>query len=316
MVLLTFVMYEMDCHFCASIFGSLAVVCRQTNIIWVVFVAGQFLLKAMYATFAPKQTKTSGGINMSFQEIVDLLKELMKNPIKHAINTYLRFWKGITSYLAVGVAFLTFLAINGSIVVGDKSAHEATIHLPQLFYFSIFCLVFLWPYFVSQSLDFLNFIKTHKLVILLFLILGLLIVHYNTLVHPYMLADNRHYVFYIWNRFYGKYAYFKYFMVPVYIFSLYIVIKTIYSSGDASYLMMYILCVFIVLVTQKLIEVRYYFIPYILLRLKTGNRIPLAKFCLILEFLTSLFVNIATLKLFFTKTIMWSDYADPQRLIW
>ncbi|CAH1988681.1 unnamed protein product [Acanthoscelides obtectus] len=270
----------------------------------------------MYATFAPKQTKTSGGINMSFQEIVDLLKELMKNPIKHAINTYLRFWKGITSYLAVGVAFLTFLAINGSIVVGDKSAHEATIHLPQLFYFSIFCLVFLWPYFVSQSLDFLNFIKTHKLVILLFLILGLLIVHYNTLVHPYMLADNRHYVFYIWNRFYGKYAYFKYFMVPVYIFSLYIVIKTIYSSGDASYLMMYILCVFIVLVTQKLIEVRYYFIPYILLRLKTGNRIPLAKFCLILEFLTSLFVNIATLKLFFTKTIMWSDYADPQRLIW
>nr|CAI5847127.1 unnamed protein product [Callosobruchus analis] len=313
MILLVIVMYEKDHHLCASVFGCLAVVCRQTNIIWVLFVAGQFSLKALYITIVPKQNKCE---SFDMNGLIVVLKELMKNPVKLTIHTYLRFWKSITSYLAVGVAFLIFLFINGGIVVGDRTAHEATIHLPQLFYFSLFCFIFLWPYFVSQALDFFNFVKVHRVLTAVFLIIALAIVHSNTLVHPYMLADNRHYIFYIWNRFYGKYALFKYLMVPVYIFCLYIIAKIIQDSGDAIYLLMYLVCVFVVLVTQKLIEVRYYFIPYILLRLKMGNRSPVSTFCLILEFLTTVFINVLTLRLFFTKTIIWSNYVDPQRLIW
>ncbi|VEN57456.1 unnamed protein product [Callosobruchus maculatus] len=313
MVLLVIVMYEKHCHLGASIFGCLAVLCRQTNIIWVLFVAGQYSMKALYITCEPKQSKSE---RFDMDGLLVVMKQLLKSPVKQTIQTYLRFWKGITSYLAVGVSFLIFLYINGGIVVGDKTAHEATIHLPQFFYFSLFCFVFLWPYFGSQSLDFLSFMKTHKMLTTIFLLLGLLIVHSNTLVHPYMLADNRHYVFYIWNRFYGKYAFFKYLMVPVYMFSLYIITKTIYNSGDVIYLLMYVICVFVVLVTQRLIEFRYYFIPYILLRLKIGSRVPLPTFCLILEFLTAVFINVLTLKLFFTKTIIWSNYVDPQRLIW
>ena len=35
-------------------------------------------------------------------------------------------------YLLVIFGFIAFLIINGSIVVGDKSAHEAAVHVPQV----------------------------------------------------------------------------------------------------------------------------------------------------------------------------------------
>lgn len=35
-------------------------------------------------------------------------------------------------YILTIVAFIVFAVVNGSIVVGDKSAHEAAIHLPQV----------------------------------------------------------------------------------------------------------------------------------------------------------------------------------------
>lgn len=35
-------------------------------------------------------------------------------------------------YILVILLFIAFIVWNGSIVVGDKSAHEAAIHLPQV----------------------------------------------------------------------------------------------------------------------------------------------------------------------------------------
>lgn len=35
-------------------------------------------------------------------------------------------------YLYILFGFVIFLAINGSIVLGDKSQHEAVLHLPQV----------------------------------------------------------------------------------------------------------------------------------------------------------------------------------------
>lgn len=35
-------------------------------------------------------------------------------------------------YIVIILPFVAFVFINGSIVVGDKSAHEASLHLPQV----------------------------------------------------------------------------------------------------------------------------------------------------------------------------------------
>lgn len=40
-------------------------------------------------------------------------------------------------YILVLISFIAFVLINGSIVVGDKNAHEAAIHLPQVIFSSL-----------------------------------------------------------------------------------------------------------------------------------------------------------------------------------
>ncbi|KAJ8941256.1 hypothetical protein NQ314_010454 [Rhamnusium bicolor] len=225
------------------------------------------------------------------------------------------FWLDLSGYTAVLIAFLIFVVSNGSIVVGDKTAHEATIHIPQLFYFSLFCMVFAWPHFVGEVINFTVFVKRHKLMMLCWILIGVLVVYVNTLVHPYMLADNRHYLFYVWNRFYEKYALFRYCMVPIYVFAWYVIIKMMYDRNDVSFIVLYLPCIFAILISQKLIDVRYYFIPYIIFRLRVRNTTSTV-FNVILEFVTFCVINAITLNLFFTKTIMWDDNEVPQRLMW
>lgn len=227
----------------------------------------------------------------------------------------LDFWLDMMGYLSVVLSFLVFIYLNGGIVVGDRSSHETIIHIPQLFYFSLFCMVFSWPHFVGELLNFISFAKRHQLVVVLAMLIALLIVHFNTLVHPYLLADNRHYVFYIWNRFYGKFIWFRYIMVPFYVFAWYVILKVMYNRHDISLVLTYVPCTMIILATQKLLDFRYFFVPYVLFRLRIRNS-QTTVFNLILEFVTFTITNCITFNLFFQKPIMWSDYAFPQRMIW
>ncbi|CAG9855293.1 unnamed protein product [Phyllotreta striolata] len=311
MILLMMVANEKKRHYSASTFGLLAVICRQTNIVWVGLVAVRYVLAELF-TFTKLKQHERG---IPAKDVYTFLRRLVKRPLRVLENSNVQFWLDTLAYSVTLGLFVLFLKINGSIVVGDKTAHQATIHIPQLFYFSIFCLIFAWPHFVGEILNFIAFAKTHKLLISIATIVCLVIVFTNTLVHPYMLADNRHYIFYVWNRFYGKFVLFKYAMIPVYIFAWYVIIKSIYSRHDISFVTFYLICVSAVLASQKLIEIRYFFIPYILfrLRIKTNTN---SVFNIVLEFVTYVVINCITLNLFFTKIITWSRYEDPQRLIW
>ena len=50
--------------------------------------------------------------------------------------------------------------------------------------------------------------------LVIFICGGLVAVHFNTIVHPYTLADNRHYVFYVF-KILRRYPALKYLAVPV-----------------------------------------------------------------------------------------------------
>ncbi|CAH1153548.1 unnamed protein product [Phaedon cochleariae] len=321
MILVMIVAYEKNCHFLASIFGFASVLCRQNNIIWVGLVGGRYVLTNLHSIIMEKSTRkyVSEGTERierftHTQTPWSSVMQLVCQP-KMLLDLPLKFWLNTSSYGAVLLSFMIFLIINGSIVVGDKTAHEATIHIPQLFYFSLFSMIFAWPHFVGEVINFTKFARRHKLMLIISLLLGIIIVLKNTIAHPYMLADNRHYSFYVWNRFYGKYAFFRFAMIPVYIFAWYVIIKTLYNKNDATYILLYLPCVIVVLITQKLIDFRYYFVPYILFRLRVKNNTN-SVFNLTLEFVTYLLVNAITFNLFFTKTITWHDFPDPQRLIW
>lgn len=152
-----------------------------------------------------------------------------------------------------------------------------------------------------------------KILIVSVVVICFIVVYFNTMVHPYLLADNRHYTFYIWNRSYGKYSFVRYVMISGYVFFLYCILSIAYSKNDVSFALVYIPCTALVLLLQKMIEVRYFFVPYILLRLHIKN---VSTMQLISEFIFSVIINYLTLDIFFKKNIYWVDYTYPQKLIW
>lgn len=143
-------------------------------------------------------------------------------------------------------------------------------------------------------------------------ILSLIVIYANTIVHPYLLADNRHYLFYMWNKFYGRYWWFKYAMAPIYLISLTVLYQCI-SIRNAGFQILYTLCTIVSIALQQLIEIRYFILPFMIARLSTST----VKFrLLILELIIYLIINSITFYLFSTKEIYWKDYDYVQRLIW
>ncbi|KAK8050936.1 Dol-P-Glc:Glc(2)Man(9)GlcNAc(2)-PP-Dol alpha-1-2-glucosyltransferase [Apiospora rasikravindrae] len=132
--------------------------------------------------------------------------------------------------------FVAFVVWNGGVVLGDKSNHVATLHAAQMLYIWPLFAFFSAPLFLPQVIRCLDaayrfitkssasssfhlessrrsekkeaalvafnavFSNGPLLSVLLMvacLMVGLAIVHFNTIIHPFTLADNRHYMFYV-----------------------------------------------------------------------------------------------------------------------
>lgn len=162
-----------------------------------------------------------------------------------ALCNPLRVLRQIWPYVFVLLAFAGFVQWNGSVVLGDRSNHVATIHLAQMLYIWPFFAFFSLPLLLPSVVSLLNMVTSSsrkptrskagdskknssmasaekhealysppagllgvavtfarsKIIWPLYLgttgVLSLAIVKYNTIVHPFTLADNRHYMFYI-----------------------------------------------------------------------------------------------------------------------
>lgn len=168
-------------------------------------------------------------------------------------------------YLLVGLSFICFLVWNEGIVLGDKSAHEATIHLPQLFYFSLVCAAFTPSLFFRFTIAFPKFLLENKILMHLCLLAIAGAVHLNTMAHPYLLADNRHYAFYLWRRLLQP-TLFRYGLTPVYLMCVTCVVATLKHRGTF-FQLLFAFCVAASLVPQLLLEPRYFVVPFIMFRL-------------------------------------------------
>lgn len=134
-------------------------------------------------------------------------------------------------------------------------------------------------------------------VVLAFFGLISLAVHYNTIVHPFTLADNRHYVFYIF-RILLWHPVIKYVAVPVYFVCAWLVINamgegsgksiaesrpktrlegnkdeisaTLHSRGEstpASFVLVWLAATTMSLITAPLVEPRYFIVPWLVWRM-------------------------------------------------
>lgn len=313
--------------------GLWCVIMRQTNVVWVALVLGHRVLDLLIRTSRVFNNTYLSKVNLrgpstiannidnsklkryySLADVYIAVKYHCSTRFSNFIRyTTFQDWLAILTHAFILLSFTIFVIWNGGIVVGDKKAHEATIHITQMFYYLIFYGVFGLPWVINKFITTFRLIFGNKLIVIILIGIFLATVHFNTIVHPYLLADNRHYTFYIWNRWYGKYDFAKYVSVPVYVFLLVNLYANLKEQNCISFLLPYMICLFAALSLQRMIEVRYFLIPYIIMRL----RFPKPSMWIVLsELVWYLILNFVSFYMFFTKVIVWKDFDYPQRLIW
>ncbi|GAA5916195.1 Dol-P-Glc:Glc(2)Man(9)GlcNAc(2)-PP-Dol alpha-1,2-glucosyltransferase, partial [Sporobolomyces salmoneus] len=208
--------------FWSSIVGAISLLFRQTNIVWVAFIAGVGIARELRTGNSSKKTKS--------QLYDPLLPDA--RPIDLVLTPYSLAYLSLhnlsalvpilTAYLSVFLGFLAFIKLNRGIVLGDKSNHVATIHIPQIYYFVAFSSVFLSPHLldsakIKKTWSSLFGSKTRVATSLNALVVMCWTIRNFTIAHPFLLADNRHFAFYLWRRVLNVHPLARYLLTPLYL---------------------------------------------------------------------------------------------------
>uniref|UniRef100_H2Z277 Dol-P-Glc:Glc(2)Man(9)GlcNAc(2)-PP-Dol alpha-1,2-glucosyltransferase n=1 Tax=Ciona savignyi TaxID=51511 RepID=H2Z277_CIOSA len=323
-VLLAYLACIHDHHKTAGLVSAISIVFRQTNVVWVMFMAGITVsdqlddiedvekiqaspeLHDKLARYAPNY------IAVSFRFFAKLLAAVLRYLL--AVDHLILIASLIWPYLLVLCGFGGFVYINGGIVVGDRSSHQAVLHLAQLFYFSGFALAFASPVLITKDkiARFVEMVRERSHECLLYAALSCYVLFHYSHEHPYLLADNRHYVFYLWRLFLGR-SVIRYVAVPVYMFAAWSINDSLSKNCTSLWKVVYIICVSCQTAPQKLLEFRYFILPYIVFRI---NVKPQSKNTVWVELIIAVFVNLITVAVFLNKTFYWEDLKEPQRIMW
>eukprot|EP00158_Paraphelidium_tribonemae_P006884 Partr_v1_DN28014_c1_g1_i6_m57104 putative adds the third glucose residue to the lipid-linked oligosaccharide precursor for N-linked glycosylation. Transfers glucose from dolichyl phosphate glucose (Dol-P-Glc) onto the lipid-linked oligosaccharide Glc(2)Man(9)GlcNAc(2)-PP-Dol len=273
----------------SAAFGALSVLVRQTNIVWVCYIAGVAVLEAL----KPRHIKS----------VSNLIAEAVRNR---------RMVLGIVSPYAVIVAsFVAYIHVfnNGSIVLGDKSNHRAGLHLPQLFYFSVFAVgaggwAFIDISFVLKQ--YFGSVLSRPVSTSISYIFCAWIVYTFTVEHPFLLADNRHYTFYLWRRVYQRWYPIRFLLIPLY-HICFRSINGLFLSADCGILNVldqagFWLCTSLVLIPSPLIEFRYFMVPWLIFRLRIRIH---DKRALVMESLTWMISNALLLFIYLRRPFVY-----------
>ena len=339
----------------------IAIIFRQTNVIWLVFSLSLLLIGNLEQLASAKNNnkdkeanKNIGKVDATTMNTIvqnrskkhSTLVDLMSKTPNEAFNkdfNLLNFIKkvyredltgkrllfadltqiidliAIQPYVLGLLLFGFFVFVNNGIVVGDRDNHQASLHLTQLFYFVSFAYFFSLSSFLFAPKKIKNFIQwlrsNLKFVFLVALPLSCVLVHNFTYEHPFLLADNRHYTFYVWSKLFRRHELIKYAVTPIYIACAYFFYRNLTLTGKSiAWLIAYSVCVIAVLVPQKLIEFRYFIVPFYIYRLNI-NQTTLKEILLEIVFYGA--VNALTIYVFFYKTFVWSnDPTELQRFMW
>ncbi|KAK0425095.1 hypothetical protein QR680_009026 [Steinernema hermaphroditum] len=268
-------------HLLSTLFFAIAVLTRQTNIVW----ASMFGLDTLVRCYR------------------------RSHPVGSLLRTIARLW----SLVLLGIGFVVFVVVNQGIVLGDRSAHELKFHSMQVLYCSVFIVFSSAPHFLTHLPGLLRHIVSHPLRQLVFLVPIGLAIHFTSIDHPYLLADNRHIAFYVWQRFFRRHELLKYLYAPIYLFAITYALKSVRTVPRHVVLLATVaLCA--VLVPAHLLEPRYFIIPYVVWRLGTKT---VHLWTVVLEMLFNVAVAGAVLYLFYFRPFEWpSEPGVKQRFMW
>lgn len=237
-------------------------------------------------------------------------------------RVWLLKWEVLESFgpfLMVLLAFVAFVCWNGSIVLGAKEAHIVSPHFAQMMYFGLVSVLAIAPFSFSfsQVAVLVRSLWKNKLLsflqILTGLVIGFISVHVFSVEHPYLLADNRHYTFYLWRKVIKRNWLTKYLLIPLYIYSWLSIFSILGKVQRRVWVVIYFLATAAVLIPAPLIEFRYYTIPFYFFILHSeinNNRSWLL--------MGSIYVviNVFTMTMFLLRPFHWDHEPGTQRFIW
>ncbi|XP_006002490.1 dol-P-Glc:Glc(2)Man(9)GlcNAc(2)-PP-Dol alpha-1,2-glucosyltransferase [Latimeria chalumnae] len=314
-ILFTYLMCLYGQHKTAALLGFCAFMFRQTNIIWVVFCAGSVVaqkLREVWKLDWAKKKEQKVTTETSVTEVKKVFQFLFE--YMFCFNNLKTLVLLIWPYMLLVIGFFAFLIVNKGIVVGDRSSHEACLNFPQLFYFFSFAMIFSFSHLLSvqRMKKFFHTVRRHPALYVILTTFSVLLVWKFTYVHKYLLADNRHYTFYVWKKIFQRHELIKYLLVPGYIFAGW-TFADMLKSKSVFWNLVFFVCLVAATVPQKLLEFRYFILPYLLYRLN----IPVPSVPkLLLELTLYSVVNLLTVYLFLSKTFHWPQNEDIQRFMW
>uniref|UniRef100_UPI00358F0722 dol-P-Glc:Glc(2)Man(9)GlcNAc(2)-PP-Dol alpha-1,2-glucosyltransferase-like n=1 Tax=Myxine glutinosa TaxID=7769 RepID=UPI00358F0722 len=302
-------------HWAAAVFGVVSILFRQTNVIWVAFcgmlVVSSHVEQAWVEDEDKKEQAKKGKLRQisTGWNVAKFLRRFLSSP---------HWLKGLLSqawpYATVGLSFVIFIILNGGIVVGDRQSHVACLHLPQFIYFLVFTLVFSFPIHLSPERVWrcANTARSHPLLTLILIMASFCSLLFFSYAHPYLLADNRHYTFYAWRRLLGRRGPAILVLVPGSL-AAGAVINDQLREHSPLWRISFLVCVLVATVPQRLLEFRYFIVPYLLFRVHA--QLPSVS-RLLAECLLYLTINLVTFHLFLNRPFHWIGHTGHQRFLW
>eukprot|EP00850_Spirogloea_muscicola_P005736 SM000026S08985 [mRNA] locus=s26:790608:792519:- [translate_table: standard] len=226
---------------------------------------------------------------------------------------------------AVIASFAAFVYSNGGIVVGAKDAHRPAPHLAQPFYFAAFAAGAMAPvhFHPQRAVGLLAKLRKQlttsplatSAVAALAVVLSFIAVHSYSLAHPYLLADNRHYTFYLWKDVIQRHSAAKYLLIPLYLYCAYSLADKAVEQMGGLQAAAFTGAVVAVLAPAPLVELRYFTVPFFILMLHTPELGSAASLAFLLPLYSA--VNITILYVFLWRPFEWPhEPGIKQRFMW
>lgn len=293
----------------AALLGAAAVLMRQTNAVWVAFIAARAAIEISIPS-SPKNNLKSTSKNGNESLASDIILFLRR---VWALKYYVlgKLW----ALASVVQLFAAFVLWNGGIVVGDKAHHTPVRHLMQPLYCALYCTLCLAPIFWTPKAVMLtlSLAKNSPGVVAALIASTTAAVAKGTLVHPFLLADNRHYTFYLWRKVINRAPWVRYAFIPLYLHSL-VALNNDLAHGGRRPIERLLLAgtAVVVLVPAHLVEFRYFTMIFYAVFLLSSTPSPRQLAILVAGFIC---VNVVTLYVFAAKSFTWAD-GSVARFMW
>eukprot|EP00457_Paulinella_chromatophora_P004361 gb/GEZN01004373.1/.p1 GENE.gb/GEZN01004373.1/~~gb/GEZN01004373.1/.p1 ORF type:complete len:553 (-),score=72.13 gb/GEZN01004373.1/:322-1848(-) len=223
-------------------------------------------------------------------------------------------------YVMVIYWFIVFVWLNQGVALGDRSHHQAGLHVPQLFYFVAFALLFsgttaFTPKLLREFITDLWETMSHGSSAF-FLVQALMTmvqaVRHFTFAHPFLLADNRHYTFYLWKAIWRRNPYYKYALIPLYVYGFWAIHRMLRPRRSVLWQCLFLTCTALAVVPAPLVEFRYFITPFMLLHL---HETVSSKTGLLLNVAGGALLNFFTVYMFLLQPFWWQD-GSIARFMW